>query len=150
AQTQNGGPITLAPGASFSFTFSTALTLDGGEAHTNVVTVAAADDEGSLAVASDDHLVNGTNVAPTIIVVKTGPASVPEGGAPVTYTFIVTNTSVATDPVTLTAISDDKLGNLLSAAEAQHGGTAITLAPGASFTFTVSTTLTLNGGQSHA
>src|SRR5262249_20163688 len=144
AQAQHGGPITLAPGASFSFTFSATLTLHGGEGHTNVVTVTGTDDEGSTATASDDHLVKGVAVAPSITVAKTGPLTVPEGGSPVTYSFTVTYPSDTPPPVTLTAIADNKFGDLLAVAQAQHGG-PITLAPGASFSFTFSATLTLDG-----
>src|SRR5207247_1436484 len=65
AQAQNGGnPITLAAGASFTFTLASSLTLDGGQSHVNVVTVMAVDNEGDQATATDDHVVTGTDVAP--------------------------------------------------------------------------------------
>src|SRR5262249_23831632 len=148
-QAQHGGPITLAPGASFTFTVTTNLTIDGGEKYTNVVTVGGDDDEGSSTKATDDHTVAGADVAPSIIVTKSGPLTIAEGGAPVTYTFVTTNTSGITDPVTITAISDNKFGDLLGVAKSQNGGAAITLAPGASFTFTYTTTLTLDAAETH-
>src|SRR5207237_532014 len=72
------------------------------------------------------------------------PGSISEGGVgnqTVTYTYVITNTSPAsTDPVTLTSVIDDKVGNLLAAAIAANGGSAV-LAPGASVTFTATQTL---------
>ena len=65
--------------------------------------------------------------------------SVPEGGVPsqsVTYTFVVTNTSIATtDPITLTSLSDTYAGNLLPAFILANG--SATLAFGGSATFSV-------------
>jgi sugar lactone lactonase YvrE len=57
-------------------------------------------------------------------------------GNPAIYTFTITNTSLAsTDPVTITSIVDDVLGDLTAAARAENGGGPIVLAPGESFTF---------------
>src|SRR5438034_1377430 len=54
------------------------------------------------------------------------------GSQAVTYTYTVTNTSAATtDPVTLTSVLDDDLGQVL--------GAPVTLAPGQSYTFSVTT-----------
>jgi hypothetical protein len=84
--------------------------LDGGGTHTNVVTVTAEDDEGNDATDTDTHTITGEDVDPAITVVKTGPATISEGGQDVTWTFTITNNSVSTDPVTVTAINDDLLG----------------------------------------
>jgi sugar lactone lactonase YvrE len=63
-------------------------------------------------------------------------AAAPPEGTPVTYTFTVTNTSPArTDPVTVTSVADDRLGELIDAARAANGGADVVLAPGQSFTF---------------
>jgi hypothetical protein len=48
--------------------------------------------------------------------------------------FLVTNNSVETDPLTITSVIDDKLGDLTAAAIAGNGGSAILL-PGESFSF---------------
>ncbi|MGH7893677.1 MAG: retention module-containing protein, partial [Candidatus Binatia bacterium] len=154
AQAANGGqPIVLAAGASFTFTYNPEgnLVLDGGQTNTNVVTVTAVDDEGSQATDDDSHTITGTNVAPAITVEKSGPATIAEGGTDVTWTFKITNNSVSTDPVTVTAIGDDKLGSLLAAAEAANGGQPIVLAAGASFTFTYNPegVVTIDGGQTY-
>ena len=63
----------------------------------------------------------------------------------------ITNNSVSTDPVTVTALNDDVLGNLLAAAEAANGGDPIVLAAGQSFSFEYNPegVLVLDGGQTH-
>src|SRR5262249_13565801 len=115
-------PITLAPGASITlYKPFTMPVQNAGTSHTNVVTVKGTDDESDVATASDSYTINYTNVAPSIKVDKTGPASINEGGASATYTFTITNTSVSTDPVTVLSINDNKFGNLLGAAEAANG-----------------------------
>jgi hypothetical protein len=59
-------------------------------------------------------------------------------GEPATYAFTIRNTSPAsTDPVTVTSVVDTLLGDLTGAALAANGGADLVLAPGASFTFSV-------------
>jgi hypothetical protein len=130
----NGNGL-LDAGETWTYTATRTLELDGGQAHTNVATATGIDDEGNAASTSDDHTVTGTNSAPVVEIVKTGPATIAEGGADVTWHFVITNRSVATDPVTVTAIGDDKLGDLLAAALAANGGSPIVLEPGESFAF---------------
>src|SRR4029079_7558435 len=123
----NGGqPIVLAAGQSFTFTYNPAgdLVLDGGQTHVNTADVIAVDDEGTQTTAQDSHTITGTDVLPSISVAKSGPATIAEGGADVTWSFTITTTSVSTDPVTVTAVSDNILGNLLAAAQAANGGNA--------------------------
>jgi uncharacterized repeat protein (TIGR01451 family) len=68
---------------------------------------------------------------------KVARAAVP-GGNPATYTVTIRNTSPAsTDPVTVTSVTDTLLGDLTAAAVVANGGADIVLAPGASFTFSV-------------
>ena len=150
AQADNGGnSIVIQPGATFTFDITRSLTLDGGEIHTNTVTVTGKDDEGTTDSGTDDHTVTGTDVAPTINILKNGSTTVSEGGGTATYTFTITNASVGTDPVTITSISDDKFGNLLAEAQADLGGT-IVIQPNNSVTFDITRSLTLNAGQTHA
>jgi hypothetical protein len=133
----NGGnPIVLNPGETFEFDYNPDgdLVLNAGASETNTVTVHGEDDEGTDATDDDSHTITATDVAPEIAIEKTGPATVAEGGADVTWHFKITNNSVATDPVTITSLGDDKLGDLLAAAELINGGT-IVLAAGASFEF---------------
>src|SRR5262249_34444217 len=132
----------LAPGQSFSFTFTTPTVLNAGTV-TNTVTATGHDDENTPTTAMDTATVIVTNVIPTITVDKTGPATIPEGST-ATYGFTITNTSTAsTDPVTITSVVDTTLGNLTSAANAAwieqgHSG-PIVLEPGESFTFSFTT-----------
>ena len=113
---------------------------------TNLVTVDALDDEGTAASASDTAIVTVTAEAPTISIDKNAPATIVEGNT-ATYSFLITNTSAAsTDPVTITQVSDDVLGDLTAAALAANGGVAIVLAPGATFSFTYTTLTALNVG----
>src|SRR5262249_24320656 len=109
------------------------------------------DDEGDSATGTDSHTITGTDVAPSIAVVKTGPATIAEGGQDVTWHIKITNNSVSTDPVTVTVISDDKLGDLLASAQTANGGQPIVLQAGASFEFdyTPAGNLVLDGGETH-
>ena len=142
----NGGnPIVLAPGAFFSFDYTTLTALNAGTV-TNVVTVSGQDDENTTASATDTATLTVANVAPSLTIDKTASATIVEGNT-VTYSFTITNTSTAsTDPVTINSISDNVLGNLLPAALAANGGSPIVLAPGAFFSFTYTTLTALNVG----
>src|SRR5262249_23724775 len=138
----------LAQGQTFSFSVTTTAALNAGTV-TNTVTVSGNDDENTPATATDTATVTVTNVAPTIAVNKTGPATVAEGDT-ATYSFTITNTSPAsTDPVTITSVVDDTLGDLTTVANtawaAQGHAVPIVLAPGQSFTFSF-TTSPLNPG----
>src|SRR5262249_35587609 len=97
------------------------------------------DDEGTLATASDTATLVVTNLTPSITVEKSGPDTIVEGNT-ITYTYKITNTSPAsTDPVTIDSIVDSILGDLTPTADVARGGRSVTLAPGESFTFTVTT-----------
>src|SRR5262249_3137005 len=102
------------------------------------------------ATATDTATLPVTNVTPTITVDKTAPATIAEGNT-VTYSFAITNTSPAsTDPVTITSVIDNVLGNLTAAANpawlAQGNSGSIVLDQNASFTFSFTTTTALNAG----
>jgi hypothetical protein len=152
AEAVNGGPIVLASGASFEFDFNPDgdLILNAGATHINTVTVTGVDDDGTEDTGTDDHTITAIDVAPVIDIEKTGPAEIDEGGEDVTWHFKITNNSVSTDPVTITSLGDDKLGDLLAAAEAVNGG-PIVLASGTSFEFDFNPDgdLILNAGATH-
>src|SRR5207249_2331930 len=77
----------------------------------NIFTAHAFDADQHDVSASDDATVTRTDVLPTISVDKTvAPTSVPETGGTVAYHYIVTNTGTVS--VTITSLSDDKLGAL--------------------------------------
>src|SRR5262249_13647676 len=120
----------------------------------NTVTAQGVDDEGDAASASGSATVTYDDLQPSLSITKTAsPASISEGGVggqAVTYTYSVTNTSLATtDPVTLTSLADDKVGDLMAAFVAANGDSAV-LADGATVTFAVTQTLpTANAGASY-
>ena len=95
------------------------------------MTVGGHDDENDPVggTTSASATVTYADVAPSISVTKlANVTNVEEGGVgnqSVTYTYTIKNTSSAsTDPVTLSSVSDDKLGNLLSNLETANGGGA--------------------------
>lgn len=100
----------LAPGASRTCYFDGALNLDDNTSEVNTVTVTASTDLNSVS-AQDTSTVTTPDVLPTIQVDKTvDPLTLPEPGGVVTFTVVVTNTSV--EPVTLTSLVDDVHGDL--------------------------------------
>jgi uncharacterized repeat protein (TIGR01451 family) len=128
---------TLAPGASVSCTYTVTHT-DAGS-YNNTANVTVEDDEQNQASASDDEMVEVTDVAPTVDLVKSAsPASLPEPGGLFTFTLTLTNTSV--EPVTITALTDT---NTLSQECLDLVGD--TLAPGASTSCTYSVSQTNAG-----
>ena len=104
---------------------------NAGDSHHNVATVTGHDEDERPVTDKDGAEVDITDVAPSIDVTKTAdPTSVPEPGGPVQFTVDVKNTSVSTDPVTITSLVDDpdgagpaeadrpeRQGNLLRAAD---------------------------------
>ncbi len=118
--TANGGSATLAFGASKSFdvVYSVPATGNAGVVIANTVTVSAHDDDSTAAsTATASDAVTYQDVAPAITIVKTvAPASVLETGGTVTYTYTLTNTSLAGayDPLTITSLVDDQAGNILA------------------------------------
>jgi LPXTG-site transpeptidase (sortase) family protein len=143
-----GGPITLAPGASDSTTFTGSYTLtqtivDAGT-FTNTATVSGTDPH-DTEVTDDDDDTKTWDAVPGIELVKTGtinddvvaPAGQVDEGDTITYSFTVTNTgNVSLYNITLA----DTVGGVTIS-----GGPIASLAPGASnsTTFTGTYTLTL-------
>ncbi|MCA1683979.1 MAG: hypothetical protein LC708_02475, partial [Actinobacteria bacterium] len=101
----------LAPGASYTCSFSTTFTGNAGANQTDVATVIVRDDQGNTSTDNDDALINLTDVPPTVQVEKTAdPLSLPEPGGRFTFKVVVTNTS--NEPVTITSLTDNVYGNL--------------------------------------
>ena len=101
----------LAPGASYSCSFSGDFIGNAGQSQTDVVTVRGQDDEGTQVTDDDDAIVFLTNVPPTIVVVKDArPTTMAAPGGTFTFDVAVTNTSF--EPVTITALTDNIYGNL--------------------------------------
>jgi uncharacterized repeat protein (TIGR01451 family) len=139
-------PQTLAPGASYSCSFSGAVSGNAGSSHTDVVTASGTDDDGNPVVDDDDATVTISDLASSILVTKTAdPTSLPEPGGNASFSVTVKNTS-ATDSVTITSLSDDVYGNL------DNKGTCdvpFTLAPGASYDCAFTGAVSGNAGSSH-
>jgi uncharacterized repeat protein (TIGR01451 family) len=106
----------LAVGAALSCSFDGAVVgTFGGAAHVDTVTAVIEDDEANSANAQDQASVTFTDALPTVGITKTpSPSSVAEPGGVVTFSVVVTNTSV--EPVTVTSLTDDIFGNLLDPA----------------------------------
>ncbi len=112
--------VILAPageaGDSTTITITRWVEGDFGVDHENIVTATAEDDDGNSDEAKDDEIVEFTDDLPDISVVKTAdPTSVPESGADVEFTFVITNNGP--EAVTLTSLVDDVWGTLLDAAD---------------------------------
>jgi uncharacterized repeat protein (TIGR01451 family) len=94
-----------------SCSFTATVSGNAGDPHHNVATVNGHDEDQRPVTASDSADVEITDVAPSIEVTKTAdPETLPEPGGPVEFTVVVKNTSVSTDPVTITSLVDDPDG----------------------------------------
>jgi uncharacterized repeat protein (TIGR01451 family) len=140
---------TIASGETITCTFSRSVT-GNPRTETNTVTVVAADNDagGTDATDSDDAVVTIKNVSPTIQVTKTAnPTSLPEPGGVITYTVTIKNTSVSSDPVTITSLTDSAYGDL------DGEGTCDvpqTIQPGVTYTCTFSRAFVGVAGDSHS
>ena len=147
------GTVLAPAGAAGSIcTFSVAgVQLSGnvGTVHTNVFTATASDGAGHNTSASDDATVDFTDVLPDVSVTKTAdPVSVPETGANVTYTFVVTNNSA--EAASITSLSDDQFGTLVGDDDCQVGTVLASAgSTGASCTFTVTKWISGDVPDSH-
>jgi uncharacterized repeat protein (TIGR01451 family) len=139
-------PVVLAPGASYSCSFSGAVSGNAGSSHTDVVTASGTDDDGNPVSDDDDATVTIVDLASSILVTKTAdPTSLPEPGGNASFSVTVKNTS-AVDSVTITSLSDNVYGNLDG-----KGTCAVpfTLAPGASYDCAFTGAVSGNAGSSH-
>ena len=139
----------------YTCTFTATFTGNAGAAETDTVTATGKDDEGHEVSDTDTAHISLTDLPSTIDVTKTpSPTSVPEPGAPVTFSVHVTNTS-AVDAVTLDATSfTDKVGagTVDPVTVDCNGATAgsglpLTLQPGESVTCTFVKTVSGNAGD---
>ena len=141
-------PQTLAPGATYSCSFSGAVSGNPGSSHTDVVTASGKDDDGNDVSDNDDATVRITDVDSSIEVTKTAnPTSLPEPGGNATFSVTVKNTS-AVDSVTIASLTDNVYGNL------DGKGTcdvtpAVVLSPGASYSCSFTGAVSGNAGSQH-
>jgi len=125
-------PQTITAVGTYTCSFTTNVTGNGGDSETDTVTASGEDDNGNNIDGSDDATVDIVDVLPAIDVTKTAsPTTVLEGsGTLVTFTVVVDNDSTA-DPLTLTSLTDDIHGNLNGQGSCATGGT---IAVGGSYT----------------
>ena len=104
-------PVTLQKGETIDCSFTGAVAGNAGSTHTDVVTAQGHDDEDNAVSGHDDAVVTLTDVLPSISVEKSAvPGSLPEPGGDVQFHVVVTNTSVSSDPVVITSLTDDVYG----------------------------------------
>ena len=138
-----GGSI--AAGATYSCSFSGAVSGNAGETHTNTTSATVSDDEGNTAPANDSAEVLITDVLPTLVVTKSaGVASIPEPGGDVTFTVEVQNTSP--EGATLDSLADDVFLDLNGQGSCAAGGT---IAAGATYTCSFTGAVSGNAGDTH-
>jgi uncharacterized repeat protein (TIGR01451 family) len=138
------GPQTLAPGASFTFTASYALTQDDVDAGRveNTATATGRNPDGDPVESPEDQEIVPLPGEPGLSLVKTGIFSDENGngfgelGETISYSFLVENIGALT--LTDVTVEDP----LLTDAGVSLDQGPQTLAPGASFTFTATYTLT--------
>ena len=73
-------PQTIAPGASYSCSFTGAVSGNAGSSHKDVVTASGTDDDGNPVSDEDDATVTITDVASSIVVTKTAIRLAPGAG----------------------------------------------------------------------
>ncbi len=101
----------LAPGGTYTCTFTGNFFGDVGDTQTDTITTTAVDETGQTVTSRSEATVDITDVPPTITVTKTpDPVSRPAPGGTFRFTVSVTNTSY--EPVTITALTDDIYGDL--------------------------------------
>lgn len=123
----------LAANTSCDFTLVKFVSGSVSTPHNNVFTVNAQDAEGNAVSDFDDATITFTDVKPVVTVTKVAaPASVPETGGDVTFTFTVQNSG--TVQATITELSDSVYGTLSGDADCKVG---TRLAAGTSCDFTL-------------
>jgi hypothetical protein len=138
-------PQTIAANGTYACSFHAKVTGDATNAVTDVVTASARDVRGNTVTAADDATVTVVDVKPKVVVDKSvSPGKVAAPGGPVTFTVGVTNPSL--EPVTLTALVDDKFGPL-----GGKGSCTLpqTIAPAGRYSCAFTESVTGDAGGSH-
>ena len=139
-------PTTLAPDEQVECTFTEFVAGNAGETHLNVATAAGVDDDGNPVEGDDDAEVGFDDVPSSFEILKAADvSSIVEPGQDVTFTFTITNTSPA-DEITVTALTDDVLGNLNGQGDCV---VPLTLAVGGVSECSVTTFIAGQGGDTH-
>ena len=140
-------PQTIAPGGQYTCTFPGDVKGDADSTHTDTVTAAAEDDDGSKISDIASATVTVVDVIPTVLVAKAAsPSLLPEPGGTATFTVTVTNPAGAVEPIKLTSLIDSVYGSL------NGDGTCSVpqdIAPGDTYTCTFDGPVAGNGGDTH-
>ncbi len=132
-------PQTIAPGNTYTCTFTATVSGDAGDSETDTVTAAGQDDEQTAVSDEASATVTVNDVKPTIEVTKDAtPTTVTTPGGTVTFAVSVKNTSP--EPVTLTSLTDDVHGDLDG-----QGTCSVPQTIAAGDTYTCSFTATVSG-----
>ncbi|MEZ4597177.1 MAG: hypothetical protein R3C32_10365 [Chloroflexota bacterium] len=147
---------TIPPGGTYVCSFTRDANGNAGDTVGDTVTATGRDNEGNTEDRSADASVRITAVPPRLTVQKNAiPASVPEPGGAVTYAVTITNTSVATDPITIQTLADSVAGgpfvtppDLACSVAGSPVSTPFVLQPGAAASCTFGGTVTGDAGAS--
>jgi hypothetical protein len=123
AQGSCSTPQVIQPAASYSCSFSATVNGVPGDTETDTVTASGQDDDGVAVNGNDGATVTVTDVAPAISVAKSASPTTFFNDTATTeiYTVRVTNDSVSSDTVSLTALDDSIYGDVTDITD--EGGT---------------------------
>ncbi|MGZ9277055.1 MAG: VWA domain-containing protein [Candidatus Limnocylindrales bacterium] len=133
------GATLAANGGEYTCAFNGDFTGDAGDEQTDIVTATIVDDDGTERSNFDDATVALTDAAPTIQVIKTADPVKVEAGTAVTFTVVVSNTSL--EPVWLTSLTDSIHGDLDGQGTCMADG-SVQIAPSAAYTCEFSAVVT--------
>jgi len=137
-------PQTIAAGGSYTCDFTATVSGNAGDSEMDVVTASGTEVTGAPVSDDDDATVDITDVQPVISVMKSAsPTAVLEPGGDVTFTVVINNNSVPSDPVTINSLVDDVHGNLDG-----QGDCSVpqTIPAGGSYTCSFTATVSGNAG----
>ena len=146
----------VAPGGLLECFIDLDLPANATDDYSDTVIVNAVDETGDPVEAENSADTPAAGVPPLVDITKTpNPTSLPETGGMVTYTFVITNNSVATDPLTIVSLNDVPFGNLLTDPNAAASAdpcpalAGAVIQPGASVDCQIVRSLQQNAGTTH-
>jgi len=146
----------VAPGGLLECFIDLDLPANASDDYNDTVIVNAVDETGDAVEAENSAETPAAGVPPLIDITKTpNPSSLPETGGDVTYTFVITNNSVSTDPLTIVSLIDAPFGDLLADPNAAASAdpcpalAGVVIQPGDSETCQIVRPLQQNAGTTH-
>jgi hypothetical protein len=105
----------LTPGEIYECKYTGLVTGNAGDTVTNTLAVTGVDDDQGIVTGAAAATVTVTGQEPDLEIRKTAlPPFVPETGGTVTYAVAIQNVSTSFDPVTITGLTDEVDGNVIS------------------------------------